>query len=123
MGVVQLMPTEEPAAAPVFDDFWTLWPQARRIEKKAAREQWARMSADQRMAAVVAVAAWRRIWANTDPAYIMHPHRWLQRERWEDEVPIDGVSSASHVSAKLPEGGERAAMPENVRALLAKLRK
>jgi hypothetical protein len=107
---------------PTFDDFWTLWPQVRRLEKKAARDQWGRMSEAQRVAAVTALIPWRRVWLTMDPAFIVYPHRWLRGERWEDELPMDTVTSASHVAATLPAKGERVQMPDHVKAAIAKLR-
>jgi hypothetical protein len=120
--MLNVVPINEPSAKPEFDDFWLLWPQARRLEKKSARSVWASMSNEQRVAAIVAVASWRRVWATVDPAFIVYPHRWLRNERWEDELPLDTVTSASHSPAQLPEQGAKAVMPDHVRALLAKMR-
>lgn len=107
---------------PTFDDFWLLWPQSRRLEKKAARDQLGRMSDAQRVASVTALIPWRRVWLTMDPAFIVYPHRWLRGERWEDELPADTVSSASHIAAAIPAKGERVTMPEHVKAAIAKLR-
>lgn len=123
MVELSLVHTEpEVEQLPTFDDFWVLWPQQRRIEKKNARAHWYRMSEAQRVAAVTALVSWRRVWMTMDPAFIVYPHRWLRGERWEDELPVDTVASASHVAATMPAKGERVQMPEHVRATLAKLR-
>lgn len=111
-------------AAPTFDDFWTLWPAERRVCKKQAREVWATIDAKLHVDVLVALVAWRKVWASRgEYEYVAHPHRWLRNERWEDALPVTVSSShASHVAAALPEQGERTVMPDHVRALLAKLR-
>jgi hypothetical protein len=113
----------EPTTEPVFADFWLLYP--KRVAKLDAEKAWLRMSPADRVDALVGLVTWRAIWIAEDQLqFVPHAATWLRAQRWTDEVPDRwGASHASHVSAKLPEGGERAAMPENVRALLAKLRK
>jgi len=107
-----------------FDDFWLLYP--RRVAKREAEKVWARMSSADRMAAVVAMVDWRRVWlARGDDRYTPHASSWLNGARWEDELPSEFVATpmhGSHVAAKLPEVGAMSVMPEKVRAALAKLR-
>lgn len=106
---------------PSWDDFWLLYP--RRVAKKDALKAWGRMKPAQRMQAIVACAAWRRVWANKDLDYLPYPATWLNGERWEDELPAEYTqTTAAHAPAALPEQTERTAMPEHVKALLAKLR-
>ena len=80
------------AAAPSegFDVFWQAWPEGHRVTKKQAIEQWARMSAPDRAAALVEVhwrvrhdLTWQRPcddgrWA------IPHPFRYLRDRRFTD---------------------------------------
>ena len=103
---------------PTFDDFWLLYP--RRVAKKAARLAWARIDANLHIPVLCACAAWRPIWMQRDPEYMPHPASWLNGERWEDELPT-GYQAPPIVSP--PQLGERTAMPDHVRALLARLRK
>ena len=114
--------------APQWDDFWTLYP--RRVAKKDALKAWSRLKPAQQMAAIVACAAWRRVWATKDLDYLPYPATWINGERWEDELPPEFTqSNASHVAAALPEQGERGgdagsragaasklAMPDDLRA-------
>lgn len=110
--------------APTFDDFWTIWPAERRVCKKQAREAWAAVDPKLHVAILVALVAWRKVWAaRGEYEYVVHPHRWLRNERWEDALPVMPTSSsASHVAAALPEPTARTVMPEHVKALLAKMR-
>lgn len=104
-----------------FDDFWLLYP--RRVARRDAMKAWAQMTPAEQMAAVVAMVDWRRVWASKDTEFLPYPATWLRGARWEDELPeTDGPSSAAHVAATLPAAGERVAMPDKVRAVLAKLR-
>jgi hypothetical protein len=118
--VADSVPVEEPA----FDHFWMLWPKERRVEKKAARLQWARLDREQQIAALSALVNWARVWKQTEPEYIIYPHRWLRNERWEDELPTNYTPRhASHVPAKPHLESERGEMPQKVRDALAKFRK
>ena len=104
-----------------FDDFWLLYP--RRVARRDAMKAWAQMTAAEQMAAVVAMVDWRRVWATKDKEFLPYPATWLRGGRWEDELPeTDGPTSGAHAAAALPQPGERVAMPEKVRAVLAKLR-
>jgi hypothetical protein len=104
-----------------FDDFWTLYP--KRMEKKRCEKLWARMTPRQQMDAVVACAAWQRVWQAQEWCYLKYPGTWLFNECWTDELPLEfRAQSSSHLQATLPASPERSEMPENVKALLAKLR-
>lgn len=75
-----------------FDEFWSVWP--RRQEKKAAREAWAkavtRVSQDTIVSAARSYAA-----VHTDPKYVPAPHRWLNHDRWDDELVSAGPAGAA----------------------------
>lgn len=107
--------------AATFDDFWTLYP--KRVAKRDAEKSWARLTEADRLAAVVGVAKWRKVWmARGEMQYVPHASTFLNGARWEDELPAEQVSTyAAHAPAKL-NTAERGEMPEEVRALLAKLR-
>lgn len=103
-----------------FDDFWLLYP--RHVAKKDARKAWARISPTLYADILTALAAWRRVWAGKDQEFLPYPATWLNGERWEDELPRGvTVSAACHKPAQVSKT-ERAAMPNEVRALLAKMR-
>jgi hypothetical protein len=77
------------------------------------------------MAAVVAIVDWRAVWAQQgrDIRLIPLPATWLNGERWEDELPdVLFARPAAQAAAKIPERINGSAMPEHVKALLAKLR-
>lgn len=107
-----------------FADFWLLYP--RRVARKDAQKAWDRMSASDRIEALTALVAWRRVWATKDLEYLPYPSTWLNGERWTDELPVSATSSPNHASHVLavPAGGEiqRAGIPDHVKALIAKLR-
>lgn len=108
---------------PTFDDFWTLYP--KRVARKDAVKAWGRLSEAQQVEAITAAASWRRVWADKDQQFIPHGATWLNGERFYDELPagFTGNGSASHMAfgeAETPK--PRTAIPDHVRALLAKLR-
>ena len=108
---------------PSFDAFWLIYP--KRVAKFEASTAWARLSASDQLAAIIGLVAWRQVWMRRgDLQFVPHAATWLNNHRWEDELPDQWVATghASHAAAALPAKGERAVMPENVKALLAKLR-
>jgi hypothetical protein len=124
MGALQLVDKitgEILESSPTFDDLWMLFP--RRVAKRDAMKAWERLSSAQQLAAVVAAADWRRVWAGKDLQFVPHCSTWLNGWRFEDELPPEFTqSNAAHVAAQLPEPSARTVMPEHVKALLAKLR-
>lgn len=114
---------EEENCAPTFADFWLLYP--KRVARMEAEKAWQRLSSAQGAEAIVGLCQWRSIWiAEGRLQFVPNASTWLNQQRWTDELPISwGSGHASHRTAALPEPGERVAMPEHVRALIAKLRK
>ncbi len=117
-------PTPEPLAD--FEAFWLLWA-GKRQEKKMCKLQWGYLHSDDQMKAIVAAAAWRPLWLRKESAgegeYLPTPLKWLHGERWEDELPRTQLQTAqAHVPFQPSAPGERAEMPEHVRAMIAKLR-
>jgi hypothetical protein len=81
------------------------------------------MSDSDRGAALVALVKWRKVWAKKELEFVPHASTWLNGARWEDELPVDAVSTyAAHAPAKIVDG-VRGEMPEEVRLLLAKLKR
>lgn len=85
----------------------------------------ARLPESDRVAAILALPAWRRVWAQRgDDSYIPHAATWLNGERWTDELPqgFAPASTAATVESK-PAPFVRGPMPDAVRALIAKLKR
>lgn len=125
MNVVPITePTPVPDLIPEFDDFWAIWPIERRLCKKDARIAWGNTDPAIRVHILTQLVAWCRVWrARGEYEYVLHPHRWLRNERYEDELPVaHRVSHASHVPVKPAAATERTEMPAHVRELIQRLR-
>ena len=127
MSLALVQDSTDTELGPTFDDFWLLYP--RRVAKKDAKKAWARISGADQVKALTAMVQWRRIWANKELEYLPHPASWLNGERWEDELPTasTGAAHASHVVVSggptaVATGAARAAIPQSVRDVIAKLR-
>ena len=74
-----------------FDEFWTTWPEARRIAKADALKAWQQLSPApalvQDILAAVRAQSQSRSWQSDGGKYIPYPHRWLGKRRWEDAPP------------------------------------
>lgn len=76
---------------PLFDEFWAAYP--RKTGKGAARGQWHRTTARNRVKPERIIAAAQRYRdacreRESDPKYIPHPAKWLHDERYNDELLI-----------------------------------
>ena len=78
---VQDRTTYSCADAHTFDDFWKAWPESRRVRKKQAAAEWAKLQPDADTFGAIQAAIGH---LNGEPRYIAHPHRWLRGRRWED---------------------------------------
>lgn len=106
-----------------WESFWLLYP--RHEAKKDARKVWDRMSDADRMKAVIAICAWRRVWnaQQRDTKTTPLPATWLNGERWDDEVPPEfSRTVAACAPAKQEEPFARTVMPDFVKQQIAKLR-
>ena len=122
-SVVQLATPDVDSDAILFSDFWTLYP--KRVARKDAERAWAKIDAAEYPAILLALVAWRRVWrARDNDQFIPYPATWLNGERWTDELPAEYArTTAAHAPAKLLASDERrSAMPDAVKALLAKIR-
>ncbi len=118
--MVPLIP-EEVNPAPTFDDFWLLV--VKRARKFETKREWDRLDPAEQLAAIIGAAQWRSVWLAKEWEFIVDPCRWVKYRRWEDELPQEFTRThASHVPAAPSKPTERTEMPENVRALIAKLR-
>ena len=120
LSVVRAEAAAEPELS--FADFWTLYP--KRVARMEAEKRWNQLTVGQKLDAITALVDWRKYWLRkVEPEFIPYASTWLYQQRWTDELPDAwGANHASHIAAAMPEQGERAAMPDHVRALLAKLR-
>lgn len=124
MAELSIVPPPEPESDPWLD-FWTLYP--RHEAKKDAAKAWSKLTPAERDLAVIGAADWRRVWQaqGRSTEFIPLPASFIRGERYLDEIPPElasSTSSASHVAAQLPAKSERTAMPDRVRAMLAKIR-
>lgn len=119
MNIVPLVPA---APEPTFDQFWLLM--VKKSSKYETKQEWAKLSPEDRLLAMTAAALWRPLWLRTEQEYLLHPNRWLKRRRYEDELPqaVQAPVTAAHQPAVLPAGGERSVMPDKIRAQLANFR-
>lgn len=125
MSVVALVNTQIEQAT--FEDFWLMYP--KRVARKEALKAWDRLTDADKVAALTALVDWRREWMKKDLQYVPHASSWLNGERWTDELPSPAVATASHASHVVVTASgsgshqnSRAAIPDNVKAVLAKLR-
>jgi len=107
-----------------FEDLWLLYP--RREAKKDAMKAWSQMNESDQVAAIVAMADWRRVWSaqGRTSQFIPLPASWLRAERWTDEIPAE-FTKPTHQSQVPVVAGEvfvRSEIPPNVQAVLDKLR-
>ena len=74
-----------------FNVFWDCWPKRRRVGKSEALQAWLDLRPDESLCKVILEAVKiqqsSRQWMEEGGKYIPHPHRWLRKRRWEDEVP------------------------------------
>lgn len=73
-----------------FEDFWAGWCPNKRVGKKEAREYWELskdMNDEKRARAVKMAPVYAKQNEYTDTHYILHPVRWLRKERFDDEPP------------------------------------
>ena len=113
-----------PKDAATFDDFWTLYP--KRMARKDARKAWERVSASDRIDALVSLCKWRLLWmARGEMQYVPMPATWLNGERWSDEPPADAVPTHASQTAfpARPAVEARGEIPAHVREAIARLRK
>ena len=69
-----------------FADFWAMYP--RKVARKYASQCWARLTGEQRMAAINSLPIHIKAWESEGRAHSVIPHAstWINGERWEDEI-------------------------------------
>ena len=76
-----------------FDTFWSAYP--RKTAKAGAEKAWKKVGADaliDRILAALAVQSKSDAWRTDGGQFIPHPATWLNGKRWEDEIPLNGIS-------------------------------
>lgn len=104
-----------------FDNFWSCWPQSRRVEKKDALAIWSRMKQEQREKAITVLPRWLQVHGPSDYRYLVSPRRWLHGERYEDELPAPSDHAAQNAAFKEQMDralADRTPMPEHLRKML-----
>ena len=121
MNVVPLQ-QEIDLGEPKFEDFWILW-SGKKVKRKDTERVFKRLRNDEKMLAVIAAAEWRDIWVEKEEHYRPDPLRWIEGERWEDELPNAYRRTQVHEPFKPQIDGKKyVPMPDHVRALIAKLK-
>jgi len=118
MNVVPIQ-QEMDLGQPRFADFWLLWC-GKKVRKKDAERLFNRLRDEQKMTAIVAAADWREIWMEREDEFRPDPYRWIEGDRWEDEMPRSYRKAQAHVRPR--DDTPKSSMPEHVRALIAKLK-
>jgi hypothetical protein len=76
-----------------FDVFWSAYP--RHEDKQAARKAFDKIHPDEQLMQkmIAAIAAWKESdqWLENGGQFIPYPSTWLNKRRWEDEVPAKPV--------------------------------
>ena len=79
-----------PLYPPLFDTFWAAYPKHQ--DKQGAKKAFEKLNVDQPLlnAMLNAIASWKLTeqWTKDGGQYIPMPATWLNRRRWEDEIPI-----------------------------------
>lgn len=109
----------KPEQQKTFDKFWKEhWPKCRRVGKKQAADQWARIPESLYETIYAAVERQKKqpAWNTGDCKYIPHPFRWLRNRRWEDEVSLPEDHDADILIEKLANNN---VMPHDLPAKIA----
>lgn len=96
----------------MFEQFWSNYP--RKVAKHYARQIFARLTDEEKFAAIHALPIHIRYWklAGRDMETIPHASTWLNQHRWEDELEMpepkngaDWMRSTAGIEAKAKELG------------------
>ncbi len=91
----------KPPISPLFDSFWAAYPKHQ--DKQGALKVFEKLKPDQELLdqMLKAINAWKQSeqWTKDGGQFIPMPATWLNRRRWEDELPQTG-RSGKQVSAQ-----------------------
>lgn len=83
-------PNPTRAREALFDEFWSAYP--KHEDKQAAKKAFEKLNPDDELFQVMlkAIAAWKDTdqWQENGGQFIPYPSTWLNKRRWEDEVPV-----------------------------------
>lgn len=81
--------TKKPPIPPFFEAFWTAYPKHQ--DKQGALKAFEKLNPDQELLdrMISAIEAWKQSeqWTKDNGQFIPMPATWLNRRRWEDELP------------------------------------
>ena len=116
MNVVPIPTQPQDEVTVCFQTWYTIYP--RKEAKKDAQKAWNGLSDAQQLAAIIGIAAWRKVLLDRcqgNVHYIPLPASWIRGERWEDSLPADNMPThASHVQAQSTPLPERGQIPPDV---------
>ena len=85
-----------------FAAFWDAYP--KKVEKQDALAAWKKTKLERPPLDVLLASLEKQKrslqWTRDEGQYIPHPHRWLKKERWNDQVEVAGDLLASEYAAK-----------------------
>lgn len=85
----------KPTSCP-FSDFWAVWPN--KTAKRNAEKAWAKLSADDRAAAIRLAPEWFEAWRKASPTLsAIHPASFLNGRRWEDAMPAGSPANVTRI--------------------------
>ena len=88
-----------------FDAFWRMYP--KKVGKSDAVKEWAKLTPEEIEAAERSLPLHLKSvsWLKEGGKYIPHPHRWLNKKRWEDELPAAILSDVQAIETDNDELG------------------
>lgn len=88
-----------------FDAFWRMYP--KKVGKSDAVKEWAKLTPEEIEAAERSLPLHLKSvsWLKEGGKYIPHPHRWLNKKRWEDELPAALLSDVQAIETDNDELG------------------
>lgn len=103
---IEVVPPNFPIAITIgssFDLFWKSYP--KKVAKIYAAKCWGKVNGDKHVDKILlAIERWRATPQWQDPQFIPDPSTFLNRHRWEDEVPVAVVRpTQSHIEAHVGE--------------------
>ena len=106
-----------------FAEFWAAWPKSpRKVAKQQCLDKWSRYDCADSWKHIVAHVEWMKTqpdWVKDNGSYICAPLVYLNQRRWVDWEPPAPKEPPKPVKQA---ADNPAPMPENVRAMLAKLK-
>lgn len=92
------------SAARAFEDFWTLYPQHRHVEKRKASDLFKRALVDTPAETILhGLTKWVAYWqARNEPQFVPWPVKWITRRQWEADPGPARQDGAKRANAARP---------------------